>query len=162
MLKLDDGKVLITPEDVQNACKKLAEEIQSDVCHEDKKFDKIVMINRGGIVPGGYLSYYLNIRETDLIDVTLYEDDAEPKEVTDDIINHIRHQLKKFDGKKILLVDDLTDTGETIKAILDANNEFADVEIYTAVMYKGRNKGDLVDYYAEKKPKGWLLFPWDL
>jgi len=76
------------------------------------------------------------------------------------IIN-IADQLKKFNGKTILLVDDLTDTGETIKAILEANKRYTNVTIYTAVMYKGKVDFS-VDFYAEPKPEGWLVFPWDI
>jgi len=162
MITLPDGKVLITAEDVQNACRKIADEIKNDYGMEDIVFDHIVMINRGGIVPGGYLSYYLNNRNTELLDITLYEDNEEPREVDTKTLIKIADQLKKFNGKTILLVDDLTDTGETIEAILEANHRYTDVTIYTAVMYRGKNKKDLVDFYAEKKPKGWLVFPWDV
>ena len=161
MLKLPDGKILITAEDVQNACRKMANDINTNSRRKKVDFDYIVMINRGGIIPGGYLSYYLNNRNTEILDITLYEDNDKPREVDMKTIINIADQLKKFNGKTILLVDDLTDTGETIKAILEANKRYTNVTIYTAVMYKGKVNFS-VDFYAETKPEGWLVFPWDI
>ena len=64
----------ISSQEIKELCYKIAQEIAIT----QKNYDYIVGINRGGIIPLGYLSYFLNNRNTKILDISLYGDDEEP------------------------------------------------------------------------------------
>ena len=74
----------------------------------------------------------------------------------------INQKLKiLISGKKILLVDDVADSGESLqlakKHILKQNN----VEVKIATIYK-KNKSKIDPDYYEKTIKNWIIFPWEI
>ena len=68
----------------------------------------IFSINRGGCIPGIYLSHQLNLKHK-VIDIQLRDNTRTPD------LKIIKEKIKQFDN--ILLVDDINDTGKTLKII---------------------------------------------
>ena len=69
------------------------------------QFHAILAVSRGGLVPAGILAQELNIRTVDTIGVKSYDDDNKQGEVEVTMMPRLQ------DGKGVLVVDDLVDTG---------------------------------------------------
>ncbi len=59
-------------------------------------------------------------------------------------------------GEDTLVVDDLSDSGETLQNISAATGA-----ISTAVLYHGADSAFTPTFFAAAKPDGWLVFPWE-
>lgn len=114
-------------------------------------FDIIVGIARGGIIPSSTLSFIYE-KELLLLWLNLYGEGMPPERA------HERPKLvRPFDhdisGKNILIVDDLSRTGETIEFAKKILKEKGASEIKSLVLI---GKGD---YFLEEF-KGCVKFPW--
>jgi len=147
----EDSRICIkTWQDIERATDKLYHKIKH------RKYDAILAVSRGGLIPATLLAYNLDIKKVTSIAVRTY-DDTNVKLLDFSILSQ-----PDFDiiVGNVLVVDDLIETGETIKIIrnLDYNN---DVKLDFAVLFsKGLN--DNVDYFGEVVDDfQWINFPWD-
>jgi len=99
----------------------------------DIKYDMLVGINRGGLIPAVMLSHKLELPM-----ITMTPDDVLPK------------------GLRHLIVDEIYDTGNTITKI-KANNPTADF----AVLYHNTELPPLKFYGLKAPLDKWLIFPWE-
>ena len=114
----------------------------------------IVAITRGGMAPAMIIARELDVRTVDTISVKSYshQDQAEAevlKAPDADIIG---------DGTGILIIDDLVDTGKTLKVVRDLypNAHFATV-------YAKPEGRDMVEtFITEVSQDTWIFFPWDM
>lgn len=120
-------------------------------------FEGIVAITRGGLVPAAIVSRELNIRAVDCVAVKSYDHQNQGnikvlKPISDEIIALDR------EGKKLLIVDDLVDTGATARVVREMlpNAHFATVYAKP----KGREMVDT--FVTEVSQDTWIYFPWDL
>ena len=110
------------------------------------KADLVLGISRGGLIPATAISYKLNI-PLGIINLLTYE------------ITILTKPDKEV--KTILLVDDLVDSGNTIKLVKEHLSKEFNFDITTAVLYYKVNSKVLPDIYAEKAPEIWLTFFYD-
>lgn len=114
------------------------------------KYNKIYAISRGGLAPACILSYELNIRDVDSIEVVGYDAQTQQKEI---------RLLKDIcdDGEGAIVVDDLVDSGRTIEFLRKKMPKALFVTVYA----KPKRK-ELVDFYAIDLPVDeWVMFPWE-
>lgn len=114
-------------------------------------FDIIVGIARGGIIPSSILSFIYE-KELFLLWLNLYGEGMPPERVHDrpKLMRLFDHDLS---GKKVLLVDDLSRSGETIEFAKKILKEKGASEIKSLVLI---GKGD----YFLQEFKGCVNFPW--
>src|SRR5688572_27490879 len=79
-------------------------------------FDAVVAIARGGLVPAAIVARELNIRTVETVAVKSYDHQSRGgvqvlKEVSQPVLDLARN------GGKVLIVDDLVDTGNTARAV---------------------------------------------
>jgi hypoxanthine phosphoribosyltransferase len=98
-----------------------------------KQYDKIVAIQRGGLILGVCLSHTLDIPLETL------------KWSTRDYVDTDIFNLTMRSEDRILLVDDICDTGKTLETILDT---FPKTDIDTAVLIHNVNLKFTPTYYA--------------
>jgi xanthine phosphoribosyltransferase len=114
----------------------------------------IVAIARGGLVPAAIVAREMNIRTIDVLCVATYEDRTKgtPRMLkSPDAAVAVR-------GKGWLVIDDLVDTGETLKA---ARALLPDA--YFATVYGKPDGLPLVDTYVHSIEQDcWVVFPWDI
>jgi len=164
MSEINDRK-MIDPNTIYDWSKKVSEKInESDFVPQ-----ALVGLNRGGIIPLGYLSYGLNTRDTFVFDISLYEGEEKQILNPESIKEEIRKNLKASDFnkdcfEKILIVDDLIDSGETMEVMLECFKEvFPEKEVKIAVLYQNTLVDLKADFYGYKEEKKeWLVFPWDM
>ena len=121
----------------------------------------IVAIARGGLVPGVYLSHYLN-RSLETIKWQLRDGNDQPS-LSDQFISQTI-------GKELLIVDDINDSGETFSQLLTCfKNEpywYSDIEIKknikTACLIEKSSSSFKVDICPNKTDKeDWIVFTWE-
>lgn len=120
--------------------------------------DSMIVITRGGLVVAGYLSQALNIKLIDTFCVESYDCDDNKKEIS--VLKECNYDL--FKSKRVLVVDDLQDSGETIFYI-QSRLLSLDIKFKTAILYHKDVKDNLADFcvWSKIKPDWWIVFPWE-
>ncbi|XBC39444.1 MAG: xanthine phosphoribosyltransferase [Buchnera aphidicola (Nurudea shiraii)] len=117
------------------------------------QWDGIIAVSRGGLIPSALLARELNIRFIDTICISSYDH------------NNLRDlrilkyaSMTKLNESKIIVVDDLVDTGGTGQVIRHIYPKATFVAIFSKPMGKL-----LVDKYVIDIPqKVWIEQPWDM
>ena len=125
--------------------------------HEAGPFDAIVAITRGGLVPAAIVARELNVRLIDTVCVTSYQDYKNQGALT--LLKGIASEIAalRSDGKRVLIVDDLVDTGNTARVVRELLPSAHFATVYAKPM--GR---PLVDtFITEVSQDTWIYFPWD-
>ncbi|MBU0961430.1 MAG: phosphoribosyltransferase [Proteobacteria bacterium] len=121
------------------------------------KPDLVIAIARGGYIPARLLCDILDIYDLTSVRISHYTAGSN-KEETARLSSPLCMELT---GLKVLLVDDLTDTGDTIKVALQHIREFNPAEIRVAVLQHKKQSMLLPDFYAKKLVKWrWIIYPW--
>ena len=119
--------------------------------------DLIVAIGRGGYVPGRLVSDFLLFSDLTSMKIEHYTRAA-------DMLEETRIKLpipENIAGKKILIVDDVTDTGETLKLAVDYVLSLNTTNVRTAVLQHKTCSAFTPDFYAQKILKWrWIIYPW--
>src|SRR5438552_8952197 len=125
-----------------------------------RDYDNIMVITRGGMVPACLISERTGIRNILCAAVVFYEGSkqkyAEPMFVQFPADDHVQ-------GRRVLVIDDVWDTGSTIVAVRDRLRAAGAMTEVCVLHYKptrSRVPGDKPDYYAEETD-GWIVYPWD-
>jgi hypoxanthine phosphoribosyltransferase len=118
--------------------------------------DLIIALSKGALIPAAMLLDRLGI-ECQVVGVRYYSNIYEVGK-TPEIVQHIPNRV---DGKKILLVDDVSDTGQTLKFVKEYLFEKGAVEIKTCTLHY--KPGSLIkpDYYVEET-SSWVIYPWEM
>lgn len=144
---------IITWENLYGLIHQLSDQIRAS----GYQIDLIVAIGRGGYIPGRILSDMLGIKDLTSFKIEHYLDIQATKAAT------VKYPLTAdVENKNILLVDDVTDTGDTFDVALDHIRKCGAVkEIRTAVIIHKIICQYLPGYYADKMTDWrWLVFPW--
>ncbi len=116
----------------------------------------IVGIARGGLIPARILNDLLETTQFATCQVEFYVDIAETKEEPT-----LKQALStSVSGKKVLLVDDIADSGRSLQLVIRHLQEKGAVEVKTATLYYKPQSGLKPDFY-EKQTASWVIFPWD-
>ncbi len=123
------------------------------------EYDALMAVTRGGLVPAGLLAYHLGIRNILVAAVQFYTGVAR------------RAQQPSFlqfpadpllGGKRILIVDDIWDSGRTIMAVKERVVAGGGIPITAVLHYKPEASlfGDRPDYFVETT-SAWIVYPWE-
>jgi hypoxanthine phosphoribosyltransferase len=122
---------------------------------EGPKFDYIAAISRGGLIPGVLMSHYMNLP---LVPIEWSTRDHQQKthylNINEDIVN----------GKNILLVDDINDSGRTFIELLEdwEYSEGSEGRVVTAAVFERSTTQRPCDFYARLiQSNDWVVFPWE-
>jgi len=117
--------------------------------------DCLVAIARGGLTLAHFLGEKLNMRDVFTINSIHYEGE---KKLDTFIIKNIP-DLSNYE--KIVLVDDISDSGETLKEIIDIlKTEYPNLEIKTATIFYKESSLVIPDFKV-KIAKNWIVFFWE-
>ena len=138
-------------EDFIDSLNKIVEQIENS----NWSPNVIISINRGGCVPGIYLSHRLNLKHK-VIDIQFRDSNKSPD------FKMVKQKIKRFDN--ILLVDDINDSGKTLKTIYDLSNAYSK-KIYNATLIYNQESIIKTDFYGRmikrSEDKNWYVFPWE-
>jgi hypoxanthine phosphoribosyltransferase len=123
------------------------------------KPDIILGIARGGIIPASILADLLTTRQVTTIRIEFYKGIAKPS--AQPILKQPLYDAVAINGKKILIVDDISDSGKSLKLAKQHLTEKNAAEIKIATLYAKSTTQTLPDY-VEKITDRWVVFPWEL
>lgn len=146
-------KVHLSQEDFS----RMAHQLCSQIVPVRHKIDWIVGIERGGIPLSTWLAYALG-KKHDKIRIQFRKDEmiALPHS------SYVGPEQFKFDGQ-FLLVDDIVDSGRTIKKFREITN-YTDGHFWVASLHWcPENSPDCKpDFYVKTKEKDeWIVYPWE-
>jgi len=148
----------LTWNDIEDGIDNLEEQIN----RAGIKFDWIVSINRGGLIPGVLLSHRLKIPHG-VMTVTHYKDKEFSAEVKRDLYISMVGLFKSYHN--ILIVDDIADSGicleESIRAIKKIDPD--PKQFCTATLhYKNKSIVTPTFYAAKVENDVWINYPWEI
>lgn len=130
--------------DTRELCRQLIE--------SGRRFDCIVAVTRGGLIPAAVVARELDVRLVDTICVVSYGGHEGQEQGAAKVL-----KAPDGTGEGCLLIDDLVDTGRTANAIRERMPD-----AYFATVYakpEGRPSTDLC--IREIPQTTWIRFPWD-
>tara|TARA_S200000501_G_C20645470_1_gene665064 strand:- start:59 stop:511 length:453 start_codon:yes stop_codon:yes gene_type:complete len=144
-------KTYFTTKEMEKALLEIKEQIKKSSWIPDI----ILSVNRGGCVPGVYLSHMINVPHK-VVDVQLRDNESEPNlMVLDSCINSFSN---------ILIIDDINDTGATFNFIRNRIDE-QDLSIFFAVLIDNISSNFKVDFRGKlinkSEDPSWIIFPWE-
>ena len=120
-------------------------------------FEAIVAITRGGLVPAAIIARELELRVVETVCVASYHDYKNQGGL--EVLKKIAAEVAKLDGgAKILIIDDLVDTGATAKVV----REMLPKAHFATVYAKPLGRPMVDTFITEVSQDTWIYFPWDL
>lgn len=152
-MNTDMNFVTLTWIDIEEICRDITKQIT------DKKweFDTIISVGRGGMIPARILSDMLSIPTVYMYNIKLY------KGIGD---RHNRPTTESFnyniEKKRVLLVDDILDSGITIEHVYNnlQNNRTSELKI--ATLFCKSHATNKPTFFARLcEADDWIIFPWE-
>lgn len=142
----EDGKHLYVSYDEYHS---LIEKLAIKVYQSGWEFDTILCLARGGMRPGDILSRVFD-KPLAIMSTSSYRADAGTKQGALDIARYITTPKGEIAGR-VLLVDDLADSGHTLRAVIDQlkNNYPPITELRSAVIWTKAVSVFTPDYSVE-------------
>lgn len=116
-----------------------------------KQWDQIVAVTRGGLVPATVLARILDIKHIHTFCISSYDGDDQQGGAE-------LHKIHQDASDRILVVDDLVDTGKTFQEI----RQHIPNAHYTAVYLKPAGRQQINSWAKEVAQDQWLVFPWEI
>ncbi len=120
-------------------------------------FEAVVAIARGGLVPAAIVARELNIRTVESVAIKSYDHQNQGQiKVLKPMAQAILDVAKN--GGKVLIVDDLVDTGATARVV----REMLPGAHFATVYAKPKGREMVDTFITEVSQDTWIFFPWDL
>lgn len=131
-----------------------AQKLAATILDHDGALDEIVAISRGGLTLGHLLSDFLRI-PISIITIQSYTDIQ-----TAGVVNLTAKLQSSIKKKRILLVDDVSDSGKTLKRAVTYLKRAGAAHVTTVTMFYKPHSIVRPDYFA-KETTHWILFPYE-
>lgn len=154
----DDGKHLYVSWDEYHL---LIERLALKVHHSGWEFDQILCLARGGMRPGDVLSRVFD-KPLAIMATSSYRAEAGTIQGRLDMAKYITMPKGELAGR-ILLVDDLSDSGVTLKAVVERLRGMPQIrELRSAVLWTKAVSSYTPDYYVEMLASSpWIHQPFE-
>ena len=126
-----NGKIILSWDDIKDVVDKVVEKIDN----LEKKPFYIYGVPRGGLIPATWISHKTGIKYQQINPVQI---------------------SKMADLSHILIIDDICDSGKTVKEIRE---NYPKVKV--ACLYYKETASETPDIYGEIVGDEWLVFPWE-
>ena len=143
----------MTWDDVQ----RLAEQVADKVIDSSYKPDIVVAISRGGFDHARILCDQLDLIELASFQMVYYTNINEKNEIPK-VTNPLNADIK---GLKVLLVDDVSDSGNSLKHAKQYVDDLGPIQIKIATLHQKPWSNYEADYFAETVNK-WIIYPWEM
>jgi hypoxanthine phosphoribosyltransferase len=132
-------------------------QIEDQMVHSNWMPSMVIGINRGGLIPSVYLSHRLRVPH-ESITVKLRDDVKATKPDLSQLEKSFAFQ------HKILIVDDINDSGDTLQYI-EQNFGRPKDKVRFAVLVNNKPSKTIVDYFGyeinKEEVPSWIVFPWE-
>jgi len=123
---------------------------------ENKEWKGIIAVTRGGMIPAGIIARELDIKTIETIGIFSYDGE--------EVFQHEIKILKTINidivgnGEGWLVIDDLVDSGNTIRAIKEIIPKAHIATVYA----KPAGEPEVNTYVTWVSQDTWIYFPWDV
>lgn len=114
----------------------------------------VIAITRGGMAPAMIVARELDIRTVDTISVKSYDHQKQ----SDAVVLKSPDLNLMGDGEGVLIIDDLVDTGKTLRVVKELFPKAHIATVYAKP--EGRPMTDT--FITEVSQDTWIFFPWDM
>lgn len=118
--------------------------------------DILLSITRGGLLPAGAIAYAMDTKNLHIINVEFYT--GVDQRLPEPVFLPPLPAVSYLDGQKVLIIDDVADTGETLKMVQEFCNRHT-AETRVAVLYE-KSRSVVHADYVWKHTDQWISFPW--
>lgn len=140
---------------VYHLCERLCQRVRRDGFQPDA----IIGIARGGYTPARVLADFFGVMNLAALKIEHYRGTRKSRRAS------VVHPLPEaFAGRRVLLVDDVSDSGDTFEVALRhvAGHGRID-DLRTAVLHHKVTSSRVPDYFAQKITVWrWIIYPWAL
>jgi hypoxanthine phosphoribosyltransferase len=160
------NKIYYTWQDVEQQTQEILRQLQRDTWRPDY----VVGLTRGGLVPANLISQYLEC-PMECLKVSLRDDDSQPE-------SNLWMAQDAYEGKRILIVDDINDSGATLNWIMQdwQSGCYPKDKRWKEIWGKNVRVAVLVDNESSKnklnisysavdlnkaEEDSWIVFPWE-
>lgn len=148
----DEEREILGWDEFGVACRDLAE----DVVASGFAPEIVVAIARGGLLLAGGIAYALGIKSCGAVNAEFYT--GVGTRLPEPIMLPPLLDEASIHGKRVLLVDDVSDSGRTLNMVADLLVT-AGAEVRTVVLYT--KPGTLHEpAYTWRRTPHWIIFPW--
>lgn len=147
--EIRDGLLPVSWEQFHSLCKGLA------LAVAPYQPDIILAVGRGGYYPGTLLAHLLRV---EVMPVRL-------SRRVNDVVTHKKPKWlvkppESVKGQRVLVVDEISDTGETLRKVAKRARKLGAAEVRTAVLYAHTHSADVPDYIGIISD-ALIMNPWD-
>lgn len=118
--------------------------------------EMVIAIARGGLIPAGALAYAIGIKAAGTLNVEFYSDIEET--LPDPVVLRPLLDTDAVNGKRLLVVDDVADSGRTLDLVLDLLRPHTP-QVRSAVLYT-KPRTIVRPDYSWRETDRWINFPW--
>lgn len=123
------------------------------------EIDSVVAVSRGGLIPARIVSDVLGVDELIVIRSRLW---GTGTRVSDEPEISIHEEIN-LGNKRVLIVDEVVDTGATLNKLTKIVRDLGALSVKTAVLHYKKTSSIIPDYYVEKIENwAWIYYPWSL
>ena len=149
---MDGEREVLTWERFGTATRELAAEIARDRFRPDI----VLAVARGGLTVAGALAYALDVKNCFAMNVEFYTGVDERLEMP--VVLPPTLDLVDIHGLRVLIADDVTDTGRTLELVRKEIAEHV-AEARCAVLYH-KPRSVITPEYVWARTERWIDFPW--
>ena len=150
------NKLILSWEEIEADCQKLSKKIR-------RQIDLIVAITKGGLPPATILANkFLNKPHiiTLQLEETLQEGKAGYKAKKVNIVSPLTTYPIK--DKSVLIIDDVADSGQTLKQAINLVKDHSPASILTVVLHYKPRSHTKPDIFSRKIDDDvWIVYPWE-
>ncbi|WP_345761610.1 phosphoribosyltransferase [Diaminobutyricibacter sp. McL0608] len=133
-----------------------ARHLSSEVVESGFQPDLVVAIARGGLLLGGAMSYALGIKSCGALNVEFYT--GVDSRLPEPVVLPPMIDKTALDAKRVLLVDDVSDSGRTLAMVVELI-EASGAVVRTACLYTKPRTVLEPDFFWRRTAR-WITFPW--
>jgi len=131
-------------------------ELAHEVLHSGFEPEVVVAIARGGLLLAGSIAYALGVKSCGALNVEFYTGIGERLDAP--IVLPPMLDEQSLVGKRVLLVDDVSDSGRTLDMVMQLL-KVGGADVRSIVLYTKPGTMHEPDYTWRRTPL-WITFPW--
>jgi len=138
--------------------RKISRELGEEI-RESYEIDCIVALSRGGLVPARYIASELDVDFIYTLGIKFYSDVNNNFKVPF-VYQGLTNMFRK--GDFVLIVDDIVDSGESIKLAMQEAFKHGAKDVITCSLHYKSKSAYKPDFYGHKVPNDtWIKYDWE-
>ncbi|MCX7521126.1 phosphoribosyltransferase [Microbacterium sp. STN6] len=130
--------------------------LASAVVESGFEVDVVLAIARGGLLLAGAMAYSLGVKSCGALNVEFYTGVNE--RLPQPVLLPPMLEQSALTGKRVLLVDDVADSGRTLAMVVDLVSA-GGAEVRTVCLY-GKPQSAITPDFVWRRTSRWITFPW--